>query len=131
MLANNTKTFIYHALWYFVVAGVFFIEKSRTILAQFIPDETLRLLVMGGATIIFSLIFTILFMEPMDSFGKNVGSNVTLILLDVGVITLSAIMYLFKRLSLYQTIMTGLFIILQLLIVFIVMKLKGNKEETY
>lgn len=127
MFANNLKTLIYHALWYFVMLSLFFADKTKPIIEAFIPDMMTRLLIIGISTVLFSLIFTVLFMKPMGSTMSNVSSNGFLIILNIAVMLGLAWFYVMERLSIFEVILVGLFLLLQFFIIMLVMQTKQRR----
>ena len=129
MFANNLKTLIYHALWYFVMLSLFFADKTKPIIEAFIPDMMTRLLIIGISTVLFSLTFTFLFMRPMGSTMSNISSNGFLIILNVGVMLGLAWFYLMERLSIFEVVLVGLFLLLQFFVVILVMQSKERRAR--
>lgn len=127
MFANNLKTLIYHSLWYFVMLSLFFADKTKPIIEAFIPDMMTRLLIIGISTVLFSLIFTVLFMKPMGSTISNVSSNGFLIILNIAVMLGLAWFYLMERFSIFEVILVGLFLLLQFFIIMLVMQTKQRR----
>ena len=127
MFANNLKTLIYHSLWYFVMLSLFFADKTKPIIEAFIPDMMTRLLIIGISTVLFSLIFTVLFMKPMGSTMSNVSSNGFLIILNIAVMLGLAWFYLMERFSIFEVILVGLFLLLQFFIIMLVMQTKQRR----
>lgn len=131
MIWNNLKTLIYHGMWYFVILSLFFVNKTKAIVEAFIPDMLTRFLIVGIATIVFSIIFTSLFMRPMGSYLNNFTSNGFLILLDIGVIVASVMFFLIGKLTIFEVVLVGLFLLLQIFVVMMVMQLKERRRQRY
>lgn len=129
MIWNNIKTLIYHGLWYFVILSLFFIQKTEAIVEAFIPSAMTRFLVIGITTTLFSLIFTSLFMRPMGSYMNNFTSNGFLILLDIGVLVAAVMFYLIGKITIFEVILIGLFLILQIFVVMLVMQMKERRHR--
>ena len=129
MIWNNIKTLIYHGLWYFVILSLFFIQKTEAIVETLIPSAMTRFLVIGITTTLFSLIFTSLFMRPMGSYMNNFTSNGFLILLDIGVLVAAVMFYLIGKITIFEVILIGLFLILQIFVVMLVMQMKERRHR--
>ena len=131
MLSNNLNSLIYHALWYFVIMSLFFATKTKPIVEAFIPNDMTRFLIIGITTVLFSLTFTVLFMHPMGSTLNNITSNGFLILLNIGVITASVLFYLIGKLTIFEVLLIGLFLLLQFFVIMLVMQSKERRAKRY
>ena len=131
MFGNNLKSLIYHVLWYFVIMSMFFASKTRPIIEAFIPDAMTRFLIIGITTVLFSLTFTVLFMRPMGTTMNNVTSNGLLIILNIGVFTAAVLFYMIGKLTIFEAILIGLFLLLQFFVIILVMQVKQRRSDRY
>lgn len=131
MFGNNLKSLIYHVLWYFVIMSLFFASKTRPIIEAFIPDTMTRFLIIGITTVLFSLTFTVLFMRPMGTTMNNITSNGLLIILNIGVFTAAVLFYMIGKLSIFEAILIGLFLLLQFFVIILVMQMKQRRSDRY
>lgn len=127
MFWNNLKTLFYHSLWYIFLGSFFAVSQARSILERFVPSAMNQTLFMGTATVVVSVLITMLFMRAKGTYSKNVLSNFTLMLLDA--LVALALLWLFMKgqISLFQLGMAVLFLILQLTVVLVIMQLKQRK----
>lgn len=128
MIKNNIKTLIYFGLWYFVLVSSVLFTNFRGFIARFIPDNFNAMLFYGIATIIFSLLFALLFLRPQGSMMDNFTSIGALVALDIGVILAVALGVLFTRYSYVDLIIAIVFIFAQLLLILGILKIKAQKE---
>lgn len=128
MLANNLKAIIYYGAWYFIVFCFLLMDRIRVIFERMVPMGIVRILILGVATLIFSSIFTWLFMRPTGGRMAGIRNNFGLIIMDIGVMLAAAIGFTMKAFTLLELVMVGVMLLLQLMIVFAIMR---NKEENY
>ncbi|NLY36886.1 MAG: hypothetical protein GX046_06605 [Tissierellia bacterium] len=99
MIKNNLKTLIYLGLWYFVLLTSVIFTNFRGLVGGLIPHGFSPIVFYGVATLIYSLIFALLFLKPQGSMMDNFSSMGALVALDIGVILAVALGALFMRYS--------------------------------
>ncbi len=107
MISNNIKTFIYLGLWYFVLVTSVIFMNFRGLVAGLIPQALGPVLFFGILTLIYSLVFALLFLRPLGNMVDNFSSIGTLVALDIGVILAVALGTLFMQFS-YQDLIISI-----------------------
>lgn len=126
MIKNNVKTLIYFGLWYFVLLASVFFTNFRGFVTGFIPDDFSHILFYGIATLIFSLIFALLFLRPQGNMVDNFSSIGALVALDIGVILAVAVGALFMRYSYVDLILAIGFCFVQLAMILGILNFKSS-----
>lgn len=129
MTRNNILTLIYHGIWYVIVVSFYLLDRLRGILVGIAPDPLTRGMVLAIATVIFSLIFTALFMNDQGSLGDNFNSNSTLVILDVILLIAAGIGFFFNRVSIEEILPLVAMVVVQFLVILLVMRLKRVHHE--
>lgn len=129
MTRNNILTLIYHGIWYVIVVSFYLLDRLRGILVGIAPDPLTRGMVLAIATVIFSLIFTALFMNDQGSLGDNFNSNSTLVILDVIMLIAAGIGFFFNRVSIEEILPLVAMVVVQFLVILLVMRLKRVHHE--
>ncbi|NLY72604.1 MAG: hypothetical protein GX079_02805 [Tissierellia bacterium] len=126
MIKNNLKTLVYFGLWYFVLVASVIFMNFRNFIGAIIPDALGPVPFFGIATLVYSIIFTLLFLRPMGSAVDNFSSLASLVALDIGVILAVALGALFMRFSYIELLMAIGFCIGQIVIMLLVLGLKKD-----
>lgn len=121
MMSNNLKTIFYHALWYFLIVSVFFFDNMRAIFNGLVPENSTQVLVLGGATVVFSTIFAILFLRGQGSFIENFNSIASLVVMNILLGLGVAVGVLFNRFDLASAGVALLLFLLQIILVMAVL----------
>lgn len=129
MIWNNLKTLFYHSLWYTFLGSFFAMSQAGSILERFVPSAMDQTLYMGIATVLVSMLITMLFLRAQGSYSKNVLSNFTLMLLDALVVLAMLWLFMNKQISIFQLGMIVLFLILQISVVFVIMQSKQKRAK--
>lgn len=126
MIKNNLKTLIYFGLWYFLLLTSVFFTNFRGLVMGLIPAGMSHILFYGIATLIFSLIFALLFLRPQGNMVDNFSSIGALVALDIGVILAVAVGALFMRYSYVDLILAIGFCFVQLAMILGILNFKSS-----
>lgn len=124
MIKNNLKTLIYMGLWYFVLVASVIFMNFRGFVGALIPPELGPVMFFGIATLIYSLVFALLFLRPMGSIMDNFSSIASLVALNIALILAVALGALFMRFDYMELILTIGFALGQLALMLLVLGLK-------
>lgn len=128
MTKNNILTLIYHGLWYTILLGFYLLSGLHSMLLSIAPEALTRGIIIASVTVVFSLIFTALFMKDQGSLGDNFSSNATLMILDVLLVLGAAIGFIFNRITLIEVLSLFIMVVVQFVVILIVMRLKRNSH---
>ncbi len=124
MVKNNFKGLVYFGLWYFVLFASVLLGNFRGFVQGFIPSGVSPITVYGIATLIFSILFTLLFLEPQGHMMSNFSSIASVVILDIGVILAVAIGVLFLKYTYTDLLIAVGSIVIQLLSMLGILKVK-------
>lgn len=128
MISNNFKAFFYFGLWYFVLLTSILSTNFRNFVDGFMPGALGSIVLYGVATLVYSLIFALLFLKPQGSFIDNFSSLGALVALDIGMILAVALGALFMRYDYVDLLFTVGFCFAQLAMMLGLLGLKSSKE---
>lgn len=126
MIKNNLKTLVYMGLWYFVLVSSVIFMNFRNLVNGLIPQALGPVVFLGLLTLVYSLIFSLLFLRPQGNLVDNFSSIGSLVALDIGVILAVALGSLFMRFSYLELIITVGFCLAQLALVLAVLAIKRD-----
>ena len=99
MVKNNFKGLVYFGMWYFVLVASVLLGNFRGFIERVIPASIGQVPFFGIATIIFSIFFTLLFLEPQGNMMNNFSSIASVVIMDIGMILGVAVGVLFLKFS--------------------------------
>lgn len=129
MFKNNFITFTLHSIWFVLIA--FFVLNSplKAISILVIPDITLRYVAFTVLTLIFTIFVTGLFIKPRNSTYEDFISNILLFLLEIVGMGGLTILFIMGKLSLYHLGIFTIAFLIQFIIIFIILAVKGGEEN--
>lgn len=113
-------------LWYFVLVSSVIFMNFRNLVNGLIPQALGPVVFLGLLTLVYSLIFSLLFLRPQGNLVDNFSSIGSLVALDIGVILAVALGSLFMRFSYLELIITVGFCLAQLALVLAVLAIKRD-----
>lgn len=126
MVKNNLKALVYFGLWYFVIVASVFLGNFRGFVERLIPAGLSTVTVFGILTMVFSVFFAMLFLEPQGNMMSNFSSLASVVILDIGMVLGLAIGVLFKQFS-YTDLLVGVgSIALHLLFMLAILRVKKS-----
>lgn len=99
MVKNNFKALVYFGMWYFVLVASVLLGNFRGFVERFIPASLGQIPFFGITTIVFSIFFTLLFLDPQGNMMNNFSSIASVVILDIAMILGVAVGVLFLKFS--------------------------------